>query len=63
MTKEFIASLMTKPIAMGLLRDVGKAAGAGLATYGVISGGDVEMFAGAFVTIATMILSALAKRA
>lgn len=62
MLKDILTSPALLPIINGQLRHLGTIAGTALATYGVIEAGDVPAFAGAALTIVSMLLSALAKR-
>lgn len=63
MLKSFLANPTMASIVTGQLRHLGTAAGAVLASRGLIDGGQVELVAGVVVTIGSMVLSALAKRA
>jgi len=63
MLKQILSNPTFVSIVNGQLRHLGSAAGAALAAKGLIEGGQVETIAGIVVTIGSMILSALAKRA
>lgn len=63
MLKQIIANPTFVSILNGQLRHIGTVAGTSLATQGYISGSQIEAVSGLVVTLGTMVLSALAKRA
>ena len=61
MLKQILTSPTFIAIATGQLRHFATLAGTALATNGIIGGDQVQAVAGAFVTIAAALLSALSK--
>ena len=62
MLKRFLSNPAVVSIVSGQLRHIGTAAGAALATNGVIEGSDVSTVSGIIVTAGMMVLSYLAKK-
>lgn len=62
MLKQIITNQTFLSILNGQLRHLATVAGTALAAQGYIGGSDVELFSGAAVTLASMVLSALSKK-
>lgn len=62
MLKQILTNPTVLSIINGQLRHWATVAGTALATNGFIGGSDVQVFAGAAVTLASMVLSALSKK-
>lgn len=62
MLKQILSNPTFVAIVTGQLRHLATLGGTALATNGYIGGSEVEVFAGAAVTLASMLLSAVSKK-